>query len=197
VVHNGVAALRCGGGDALVADARAPAIVGRPGDQCAASAAAVIEPSSSARFRRAPLDTFDAIVTSGDVCARPDRPRRRPSRPMFRLGPPRDRPLVAGLDAPARRALPRRRSMSSAPASSTTRPKRRRNLCRAARRLRSPAASTLICANPDLVVERGRQDRALRRLAGSSPMRSSAAEAIYAGKPHAPIYDLAIRLGAG
>ncbi len=43
-------------------------------------------------------DAFDAIVTSGDVCRALI--AARAGEPVFMLGPDRDLPLIAGLDAP-------------------------------------------------------------------------------------------------
>lgn len=63
-----------------------------------------------------PREAWDAIVTSGDVCRALI--RERAGEPMFRLGPDRDLPLIAGLDV--RETSPRRLPMCSAPACSTT-----------------------------------------------------------------------------
>ena len=51
----------------------------------------------------------------------------------------------------------------------------------------------MICANPDLVVERGDQ---LVYCAGAiaEPMRELGGEVLYAGKPHRPIYEAALAL---
>jgi HAD superfamily hydrolase (TIGR01459 family) len=54
----------------------------------------------------------------------------------------------------------------------------------------------MICANPDIVVERGDQ---LVWCAGALARDYEAigGEVVYAGKPHAPIYDLALERAAG
>ena len=49
-----------------------------------------------------PRAAWDAIVTSGDVCR--SLIEARAGQPMFRLGPDRDLPLIAGLDAPETRS---------------------------------------------------------------------------------------------
>ena len=45
-----------------------------------------------------PRTAYDAIVTSGDVCR--DLIAARAGQPLYMLGPDRDLPLLAGLDAP-------------------------------------------------------------------------------------------------
>lgn len=136
-----------------------------------------------------PGDAFDTIVTSGDVAR--DLIAQRAGEPLYHLGPPRDLPLMAGLDAP--RTGPDEASYvvctglfddETETAESYT-----EQLADFARR-----GLTLICANPDLVVDRGGR---IVPCAGSLAVafEKLGGKAVYAGKPHAPIYDLAIRLG--
>jgi HAD superfamily hydrolase (TIGR01459 family) len=63
-----------------------------------------------------------------------------------------------------------------------------------AERLRAMAARRLplICANPDLVVHRG-ADLIYCAGALAQAYETLGGEAIYAGKPHAPIYDAALK----
>ncbi|MGX1787790.1 TIGR01459 family HAD-type hydrolase [Bosea sp. NPDC055332] len=136
-----------------------------------------------------PGDAFDAIVTSGDVAR--DLIAHRAGEPLFHLGPPRDLPLMAGLDAPRVGAAEAHYVLCTGLFDDETETAEsygeqladfaRRNL-------------TLICANPDLVVDRGGR---IVPCAGSLAVayEKLGGEAIYAGKPHAPIYDLAIRIG--
>lgn len=138
-----------------------------------------------------PRAAWDAIVTSGDVCR--GLIAARAGRPMFRLGPERDKPLVAGLDAPE--VAPEEASYV---------------LCTGLLDDETDTAETyagllagfaargldMICANPDLVVERGGR---IVPCAGSVALayEEMGGRAIYAGKPHAPIYEAALAVAEG
>lgn len=135
-----------------------------------------------------PRAAWDAIVTSGDVCRALI--GARAGQPMFRLGPDRDLPLVAGLDAPEVSAEAARYVLCTGLFDDTIEtPETYAALLRgfAARGLE------LICANPDLVVERGGQ---IVPCAGSVALayEELGGKAIYAGKPHRPIYEAALAI---
>ncbi len=136
-----------------------------------------------------PGDAFDAIVTSGDVAR--DLIAHRAGEPLYHLGPPRDLPLMAGLDAPRVAAAEANYVLCTGlfDDETETAESYAEQLTDFARR-----GLTLICANPDLVVDRGGR---IVPCAGSLAVayEKLGGQAIYAGKPHAPIYDLAIRLG--
>ena len=136
-----------------------------------------------------PGDAFDAIVTSGDVAR--DLIAHRAGQPLYHLGPPRDLPLMAGLDAPRVGAAEAHYVLCTGlfDDETETAESYAGQLADFARR-----GLTLICANPDLVVDRGGR---IVPCAGSLAVayEKLGGEAIYAGKPHAPIYDLAIRIG--
>ena len=136
-----------------------------------------------------PGDVFDAIVTSGDVAR--DLIAQRAGAPLFHLGPPRDLPLMAGLDAPRTSAAQARYVLCTGlfDDETETAESYADDLADFARR-----KLTLICANPDLVVDRGGR---IVPCAGSIALayEKLGGEVVYAGKPHAPIYDLAIRIG--
>lgn len=183
VVHNGVAAHReaC---DALVAMRR--------------QGIAVVLVTNAPRPRQAifqqlahlkvPEEAFDAVVTSGDVCRALI--EQRGSEPMYMLGPDRDLPLIEGLASPR---------VAAAEASYV--------LCTGFFDDESETVETyadllddfarrgliLICANPDLVVERGGK---IVPCAGSLALayEQIGGQAIYAGKPHRPIYEMALAL---
>lgn len=142
-----------------------------------------------------PADAYDDIVTSGDVtialmAARIDLP-------MFHIGPARDKSLFAALAGHAGRAP----DLVGADAA-------RLIVCTGLfddftetpadyeERLRDMAGRGLamICANPDIVVHRGEE---LIYCAGALARRYAelGGEVGYAGKPYAPIYDEALRLG--
>ena len=139
-------------------------------------------------------DAWDAIVTSGDatrrLVAEGDFGRR-----CYHLGPDRDLALFEGMDV-------ERLTDPDAPADfilctgpyddETETPADYRPLFR---RL-VPRGLPMICANPDLVVERGHR---LITCAGglARAYEAEGGTAIYAGKPHAPIYRLAREALAG
>jgi len=133
-----------------------------------------------------PHDAYDGIVSSGDVtravmAARPDKS-------VFPIGPERDLPIFEGLGlsfVPLERAdyvvcTGLRNDEVETP--DTYRAElgelRRRKMF-------------MLCGNPDLVVERGEK---LVYCAGSIAdlYRSLGDEVLYAGKPHRPIYELAM-----
>lgn len=136
-----------------------------------------------------PGDAFDAIVTSGDVAR--DLIAHRAGEPLYHLGPDRDLPLLAGLDAPRVPAAEGRYVVCTGLFDDETETAETyaEALADFARR-----DLTLICANPDLVVDRGGR---MVPCAGSIALayEKLGGRAIYAGKPHAPIYELAIRQG--
>jgi HAD superfamily hydrolase (TIGR01459 family) len=183
VVHNGVAVF-ASAVEALVAmRARGTTVVlvtnaPRPNAQIEAQLAGL----------GVPRDAWDAIVTSGDVCRALI--GARAGRPVFRIGPDRDLPLIAGLDAP-----------ETGPEEADY------VLCTGLFDDENETAETyagllagfaargldLICANPDLVVERGGR---IVPCAGSVALayEEIGGTAIYAGKPHRPIYEAALAL---
>jgi HAD superfamily hydrolase (TIGR01459 family) len=132
-----------------------------------------------------PRDAWDAIVTSGDAI-RVELARRAPG-PMFKIGPDDyDRTLWEGLGL-AQAALGdaefvaisglNRDDETPADYADVLRQAKERNL-------------DLICANPDIVVQYG--DR-LIWCAGAlaQDYKRLGGRVIMAGKPYAPIYDLA------
>jgi len=135
-----------------------------------------------------PRAAWDAIVTSGDVCRALI--QARAGRPMFRLGPDRDLPLVAGLDAPEVEPGQAEYVLCTGLLDDET-----ETAASYAALLAGFAERGLemICANPDLVVERGGR---IVPCAGSVAVayEEIGGRVIYAGKPHAPIYEAALAL---
>jgi HAD superfamily hydrolase (TIGR01459 family) len=181
VVHNGVAAFtaacevltrfRAGGGTVILIT-NAP----RPG----AAVQRILD-----RFG-VPHDASDAITTSGDVTR--GIVERRLSERVFHLGPRRDLPIFAGLDVTF--APPETADYvvcSGLFDDATETPEDYRELL-AALRARS---LFMVCANPDIVVERG---DTLLYCAGAlaDAYVALGGEALYCGKPHAPIYEAAL-----
>jgi len=142
-----------------------------------------------------PDDAYDALVTSGDVTRAVI--AERPGVRLFHIGPDRDLPFYDGLDVKFVSAEEADLiSCTGLLDDATETPEHYRRLLErlCARGL------TMVCANPDLVVERGDIlvycAGALARLYGELGGR-----AILVGKPHAPIYEAARKklagLGAG
>jgi HAD superfamily hydrolase (TIGR01459 family) len=183
VVHNGVAAFpeacealtrfREGGGT-VVLITNAP----RPNGVVAAQV----------EHFGAPRSIYDAIVSSGDVTR--DEIAKRPGQSIFHIGPKRDLAIFDGLD------------VTFAPVESadyvicsglfnedTETPESYRVMLEQMldRKL------FMVCGNPDVVVERGEQ---LLYCAGAIAdlYARLGGEVLYAGKPYAPIYDLALKL---
>jgi HAD superfamily hydrolase (TIGR01459 family) len=181
VVHNGVAALapagealtrfRAAGGTALLVS-NAP----RPG-------AAVIRMLDRLGV---PRSAYDDIITSGDLTR--EFIASHPSRAVFHLGPERDRSIFDGLEL-------RFGPVEDADYVICTglfddereTPETYRGLLE---RMRARGL-LFVCANPDLVVERGEKliycAGAVAQLYGQL-----GGEVMYAGKPHRPIYDAAL-----
>jgi HAD superfamily hydrolase (TIGR01459 family) len=181
VVHNGVVAFaeasdaltrfRAGGGTVVLLT-NAP----RPG----ASVQRILD-----RFG-VPATAYDAIVSSGDVTR--GIVEGRVGERVFHLGPERDLPIFSGLDV---RFAPMESAdyvvCSGLFDDTTETPESYRQMLAAMRERRL----FMVCANPDIVVERG---DALVYCAGALADLYAAlgGDVLYCGKPHAPIYEAAI-----
>ena len=135
-------------------------------------------------------ETYDAIVSSGDLTRHfvADHPGKK----MFWLGPERDNSIYRGLDpmlAPLEAAdyivctgLFDDETESAEDYRGMMLKARERQL-------------TLVCANPDIVVERG--DRLIYCAGAIAELyRELGGEVIFYGKPHRPIYERAMALAA-
>jgi HAD superfamily hydrolase (TIGR01459 family) len=181
VIHNGVASFPAAcealmrfrqKGGSVVLISNAP----RPGDQ-------VIRLLDQLHV---PRETYDGIMTSGDVTRA--MVAKRAGERVFLIGPERDHTIFTGLDAPFSGAADAGYVVCTGlfddevetPDDYTDllRQLRERNLF-------------MVCANPDVVVERG--DR-LIYCAGAlaDAYAELGGEVYYAGKPHRPLYDLAL-----
>jgi HAD superfamily hydrolase (TIGR01459 family) len=133
---------------------------------------------------------YDAVVTSGDVTR--GVLAERPGAKVFHVGPERDLPIFEGLDM-------RFTALEAADLvvcsglfdDETETPEDYRDLLGKIR----ARSLLMVCANPDVVVERGDE---LVYCAGAIADLYAAmgGEVIYAGKPYRPIYDLALAKGA-
>ena len=135
-------------------------------------------------------DIYDAIVSSGDLTRHfvADHPGKK----MFWLGPDRDSSIYRGLDAvtaPLEQAdyivctgLFDDETESAEDYRATMLQARTRKL-------------PLVCANPDIVVERG--DRLIYCAGAIAELyRELGGEVIFYGKPHRPIYERAMALAS-
>ena len=137
-----------------------------------------------------PRDAYDAITSSGDVTRGIVASRR--DQAVFHLGPQRDLSIFAGLDvafAPLERAD---YTVCSGLFDDTTETPESYRGTLAVMRARS---LFMVCANPDIVVERG---DTLVYCAGALADAYAAlgGEVLYCGKPYAPIYEVALATAA-
>lgn len=181
VVHNGLAASpeACDalmgmrrGGAAVVLISNAP----RP----SASVQAQLDALGVSR------EAYDGIVTSGDITH--DVLRDHPGQAVFHLGPERDRPIFEGLEVSLVGAGEARLVVNTGLFDDDTEtPDDYRELLSelAARRVE------MVCANPDIVVERGSR---LLWCAGALAeiYQALGGPVVWAGKPHPPIYERAL-----
>jgi HAD superfamily hydrolase (TIGR01459 family) len=133
---------------------------------------------------------YDAIVSSGDLTRHfvADHPGRK----MFWIGPERDNSIHRGLDpvlAPLEQADYIVCTGLFDDETESAEDYRAMMLQARDRKL------TLVCANPDIVVERG--DRLIYCAGAIAELyRELGGEVIFYGKPHRPIYERAMELAA-
>src|SRR5712691_5843321 len=182
VVHNGAAAtaeacdalarFRRGGGT-VVLITNAP----RPGE--------VVARTTLDRLG-VPRAAYDGIVSSGDVTHALI--AARAGKRVFHIGPERDLPIFEGLDAPVVPLENADYAVCSGLTDDTVEtPQDYRDLIA---RMRARALE-MICANPDVVVERG--DKLVYCAGAIADLYAAAGgEVVFAGKPYRPIYDQAL-----
>jgi HAD superfamily hydrolase (TIGR01459 family) len=133
-----------------------------------------------------PVETYDGIVSSGDVTRAVI--EARPGQSVCHIGPERDRSIFTGVDvrlAPLERADYVVCSGLDNDDMETPQDYRARLKTMLARKL------FMVCANPDVVVERG--DRLVYCAGAIADLYATmGGEVLYAGKPYRPIYDLAL-----
>jgi HAD superfamily hydrolase (TIGR01459 family) len=137
-----------------------------------------------------PDETYDAIVSSGDLTRNfvADHPGQR----MFWIGPERDGSIYRGLDAVL---APMEEAdyivCTGLFDDETESAENYRAMLLQARERKL----TLVCANPDIVVERG--DRLIYCAGAIAELyRELGGEVIFYGKPHRPIYERAMAIAA-
>ncbi len=137
-----------------------------------------------------PREAYDAVTSSGDVTR--EVMAERGGSAVFHIGPERDLSIFEGLDV-------RFTSMEEAEYvvctglfdDTTETPEDYREMIEAMGR----RELFMLCANPDLVVERGNE---LVYCAGAIAdlYVATGGEVLYAGKPHRPIYEAALAAAA-
>jgi len=137
-----------------------------------------------------PRSAYDAIVTSGDLTRLAI--QERIDKVVHHIGPPRDMPIYGGLDVrfgsieEADYVVCSGFDNDEEETVEDYRPQleamRRRNLL-------------MVCANPDLVVERGHM---ILPCAGTIALayEEMGGEVFYAGKPHRPVYERALTVAS-
>jgi HAD superfamily hydrolase (TIGR01459 family) len=135
-----------------------------------------------------PRAAYDGIVSSGDVTHALI--AARAGERVLHIGPERDLPIFAGLDAPIAPLEDADYAVCSGLADDTVEtPQDYRELIE---RMRARALP-MICANPDVVVERG--DKLVYCAGAIADLYAEiGGEVIYAGKPYRPIYDQAMAI---
>jgi HAD superfamily hydrolase (TIGR01459 family) len=181
VVHNGVVAFpeACDalmrareGGAKVVFITNAP----RPDDVVARQLAAL----------QVPRETYDAIVSSGNVTR--GEIEKRPRQSLFHMGPDRDREIYSGLDV---RFAPLESADYVVCSGLDDDDSETPDDYRARLELMLKRKMFMLCGNPDVVVHRGDK---LVFCAGSVAdlYASMGGEVLYAGKPYRPIYEMAL-----
>jgi len=183
VVHNGVVAFadacdalarfrRQGGTVVLITNAPRPAAV----------VTAILD------GLQVPRAAYDALVSSGDVTRAVI--AARAGERIFHVGPARDVPMFMGLDAPLAPVECADYVVCSGLFDDTTEsPQDYAALIAAMRAHDLP----MVCANPDIVVERG--DKLVYCAGAIADLYAAAGgDVLYAGKPYRPIYERAVEV---
>ncbi len=138
-----------------------------------------------------PDDAYDATVSSGDLTRHEF--SKHDGAKVFHLGPERDRPIFDRLNVTLTGPEdPELIVCSGLFDDDVETPDDYADLLRGL----AVKGPTMLCANPDLMVERGHR---LVYCAGAlaAVYETLGGEVIYAGKPHAPVYELALETAAG
>ncbi len=133
-------------------------------------------------------DTYDAIVSSGDLTR--NFVATHSAQSVFWLGPERDTSIHRGLNPVLAPLESANYIVCTGPFDDETEtPEDYREMMTQAR----ARDLTLICANPDIVVERG--DRLIYCAGAIAELyRELGGEVIFYGKPHRPIYERAMAI---
>ena len=135
---------------------------------------------------KVPREAYDAITSSGDVTR--GIVEARLAQTVFHLGPERDLSIFAGLDVKFAPPETANYVVCSGLFDDTTEtPDNYRDMLNALR----ARSLLMVCANPDIVVERG---DTLVYCAGAlaDAYAAMGGKVLFCGKPYAPIYELAL-----
>ncbi|MFC5552551.1 TIGR01459 family HAD-type hydrolase [Methylobacterium iners] len=137
-----------------------------------------------------PREAYDAILTSGDLTR--GLLARHPGERVHHLGPERDAPIFEGLDLRLVAGEAAERVVCTGPFDDTRETAEDYRERFAAFRARNVP---MLCANPDLVVER---EGKLIPCAGllAAAYAEIGGRVTYAGKPYRPVYEAALDLAA-
>jgi HAD superfamily hydrolase (TIGR01459 family) len=135
---------------------------------------------------KVPHSTYDAIVTSGDVTR--DVVAKRAGQKFYLIGPERDHTIFTGLDAPF--STPEEADYVVCTGLFNDEAEGPDDYRAQLKQLRGRNLF-MLCANPDVVVERGDK---LVYCAGAlaDAYGELGGEVYYSGKPYRPLYDLAL-----
>jgi HAD superfamily hydrolase (TIGR01459 family) len=135
-----------------------------------------------------PRAAYDAILTSGDLTR--SLLAERPGERIHHLGPERDATIFEGLDVQRVAAAEATRVVCTGLFDDTTETAEDYRATLAAFRARDVP---MICANPDLVVERNKK---LIPCAGliAEAYAAIGGSVVYAGKPYRPVYEAALAM---
>lgn len=135
-----------------------------------------------------PREAYDAILTSGDLTRRLI--AEHPGERVYHLGPERDAPVFDGLDLTLVSADDAQRIVCTGLFDDYTETAEDYREALAEFRQRNVP---MICANPDLVVER---DKKLIPCAGliAQAYEAVGGSVVYAGKPYRPVYETALAM---
>jgi HAD superfamily hydrolase (TIGR01459 family) len=138
-----------------------------------------------------PRAAYDAMVSSGDVTRAVM--AARAGKRVFHVGPARDVPMFKGLDAPLAGLESADYVVCSGLFDDTTEsPQDYAALIASMRAHDLP----MVCANPDIVVERG--DKLVYCAGAIADLYAAAGgDVLYAGKPYRPIYEQAVEVARG
>lgn len=135
---------------------------------------------------KVPHTAYDGIVTSGDVTR--SVVAQRAGQKLFLIGPERDHSIFAGLDAPFTTVEDAQYVVCTGLFDDEVEtPDDYRDLLGQLR----ARSLFMLCGNPDVVVERG--DKLIYCAGALADVYAEmGGEVYYAGKPHRPLYDLAL-----
>ena len=137
-----------------------------------------------------PPESFDSIITSGDVTAQLI--AKQPDAPLFHFGPERDNSILEGLTNPIVDHSDAKLCLLTGPLDDTI---ETTDIYHDLLEQMHENAVEMICANPDLVVRSGNR---MVICAGSIAQRYAhlGGKVSFAGKPEPAIYEEALRLAA-